>query len=297
MRQLTNEVLAQKPPATLYHYTTQRGLIGILASKALWASKMQYLNDASEFQHALDIGKEIITKRKKAPKSDSEAELLEKIEGALQIIYSVHLFVGSLSEAGDLLSQWRGYCPEGNGFSIGFNSEQLQNALKEQQFGLAPCVYEKLKQEQIIEELFDDALGFTATSSEGIFSPQLNPGLAKFSERWGPQTSFFMREFLQLGSLLKHDSFSEEREWRILCFVIPHTHPDFRIRPGKSMLIPYREVKMHSADGTLHIDELIVGPTPHSILAKQSAHTLLSLNSIPTTMRTVRSSRIPYRAW
>ena len=35
-------------PKILYHYTTMDGLKGIIASKSLWATKIQYLNDASE---------------------------------------------------------------------------------------------------------------------------------------------------------------------------------------------------------------------------------------------------------
>lgn len=46
------EILNRTPPAILYRYTTQRGLLGIISSKEIWATHTQYLNDAREFRHA-----------------------------------------------------------------------------------------------------------------------------------------------------------------------------------------------------------------------------------------------------
>jgi hypothetical protein len=38
-----------KPPDTLYHYTGQLGLLGMTQTRELWATKIQYMNDAAEF--------------------------------------------------------------------------------------------------------------------------------------------------------------------------------------------------------------------------------------------------------
>ena len=40
-------------PERLFRCTTQSGLLGILDSGALWATKVQYLNDSTEFGLAL----------------------------------------------------------------------------------------------------------------------------------------------------------------------------------------------------------------------------------------------------
>ena len=44
--------LEKKPgptePELLYHYTTQKGLLGILKDKCIWATHIRYLNDTSE---------------------------------------------------------------------------------------------------------------------------------------------------------------------------------------------------------------------------------------------------------
>lgn len=44
----------------LYHYTTQKGIIGILGSKQLWATSILFMNDAKELLYALNITKRII---------------------------------------------------------------------------------------------------------------------------------------------------------------------------------------------------------------------------------------------
>ena len=42
-------------PPRLYHYTSQEGLLGILSSKTLWATRIQYLNDSTEFAYTLAL--------------------------------------------------------------------------------------------------------------------------------------------------------------------------------------------------------------------------------------------------
>jgi hypothetical protein len=259
---------------------------------------MQYMNDASEFAHALEIGKKTIAERTRTADSDKEKKLLKNFEKTLNVISHVHIFVGSLSEAGDLLSQWRGYCPEGNGFSLGFNPSDLDKALSSQGFKLAPCVYDSEKKKTLLNELIDDALKAPESQDTNPFSSELNPGLARLSNYVGSVATGFLAEFLNVGPLLKDDSFSEEKEWRILCGVIPSSDSRFRIRPGKSMLVPYCEIKLHGTDGILHIANLIIGPTPHTDLAKLAADALLnSLSSNGVSGKQVQSSRIPYRGW
>ena len=39
----------------LYHYTNMHGLVGIVKSKSIWCTKIQYLNDASEYEHGFSF--------------------------------------------------------------------------------------------------------------------------------------------------------------------------------------------------------------------------------------------------
>lgn len=47
--------LKTEPPDTLYHYTGQVGLLGIIQNAELWATKVQYMNDLAEFRRALSM--------------------------------------------------------------------------------------------------------------------------------------------------------------------------------------------------------------------------------------------------
>jgi hypothetical protein len=46
-----------KAPGILYHYTGQAGLLGIIERRELWCTKVQYMNDATEFGRALDMAR------------------------------------------------------------------------------------------------------------------------------------------------------------------------------------------------------------------------------------------------
>ena len=41
-------------PGPVYHYTDQRGFLGILADKTIWATDLRYLNDTREYSLGFD---------------------------------------------------------------------------------------------------------------------------------------------------------------------------------------------------------------------------------------------------
>ena len=45
-------------PEYLYHYTSQKGILGILQTNKLWMTNILYLNDSSEFTYTLDKERE-----------------------------------------------------------------------------------------------------------------------------------------------------------------------------------------------------------------------------------------------
>jgi hypothetical protein len=64
-----------------------------------------------------------------------------------------NIFVCSLTEVADLLSQWRGYCSVGTGYSIGFDSEKLLERARKQNFLLGACEYSDSGQRQMFLKL------------------------------------------------------------------------------------------------------------------------------------------------
>jgi Protein of unknown function (DUF2971) len=272
------KLLTSRPQGNLFHYTNQEGLLGIVRSKCLWASKVHYMNDAKEFKHALDLAKQEIWALRGSASGDW-LRFLDEATKRIELVADIHVFVASLSEAGDLLSQWRGYCGTGSGFSIGFSETVLHSVLSAQGFWLAPCLYQASDKAQIVTDLLGEA-------KQALDSPIV----------WFDGTlESFIAQLLQVSPLLKDASFSEEKKWRIVCGIIPVSDSRFKIRAGRSMLVPYCDVKLEGLDGRLSIDELIIGPTPHPGLSSSSVTALLT--SEKASWRHVHQSSIPYRNW
>ena len=52
-------------PDILYHYTSQKGLLGILKDNKLWMTNILYLNDSSAYRHTIYLLKSEVEERKK----------------------------------------------------------------------------------------------------------------------------------------------------------------------------------------------------------------------------------------
>lgn len=276
------------PPPRLYHYTSQRGLLGILSSNSLWATRIQYLNDSAEFVHALGLWKEALqlrvqrTEAESVLPSDSKARLkdiFERFREGFNCLSEIKIHVACFSEDGDSLSQWRGYCHAGSGFSLGFDSSQLVEAASAQRCFLAPCIYDPQRQADLVNRLF---MGIF--EDVGFWAPEKR----KDSRTLCLDLAF---DFVSLACVLKHPSFREEREWRIVTGEVSDEHPRIGIRESKLILIPYFEFELVKPEERLNL-EVVVGPNPEMDLAIGSLDTLLKHKKC---LASSRASTVPYR--
>jgi hypothetical protein len=88
----------ETPPEILYHYTSQAGLIGILDTRTIWASKIHYLNDSREFALALDIARLELNRRIDSATSHVVRDRLEHLRDTIYTIERVHTCVCCHSE-------------------------------------------------------------------------------------------------------------------------------------------------------------------------------------------------------
>jgi hypothetical protein len=65
MKSEFSDLIDAKIPDLLFHYTDAAGLLGIIDSRKLWMTKVQYLNDKSELNYAFDLMREEIDQQKK----------------------------------------------------------------------------------------------------------------------------------------------------------------------------------------------------------------------------------------
>ena len=175
-----------------------------------------------------------------------------------------------MSEESDLLSQWRGYCPHSGGYSIGFANDFWRGMIAPFSFTLRQCVYDQNRQRGII----DEALRLSLTEDRGEHSIES-----------------FELYYRFIRPTLKHPSFSEEKEWRLLSVDDHSLFDGIRFRPADGFVVPY--YPMRFSDAELPIVEIVVGPSSSPHLAAISVEHVLRSNKLEHVA--VRVSDSPLR--
>jgi len=274
---------------TLYHYTGIRGLLGIVDSRSIWASHIYYLNDSKEIVHACEV-LEGILKKKRDYRDASEEEFISQLGDWLQTFRRTpyHVFVFSLSEEASLLSQWRSYTPHGKGVSIGFSAAVLNHILSATGFRIAQCLYAPQAHEELMNSLLEKLLETFRQRR-----PNIDTSMAHPSQKFHPFLEEFRKELLQVLAIVKHPTFSEEREWRILSPYYPnYTVEDVKFREGASMLLPYTVLKL-PPQGEL-FERVVLGPSQDVSLSFSALSSYLSNQHV---CRITMNSQIPLRKW
>ncbi|WP_026462961.1 DUF2971 domain-containing protein [Adhaeribacter aquaticus] len=313
--EIYSEIVPQIPK--LYHYTSQAGLLGIVKYKKLWFTNIHYMNDSSEYTCSLEL---IEAALKKYYNLGEEFYKLFPDGKESEPIFSF-----SLSEAGDLLSQWRGYCPNG-GYSIAlfdqYNLNQINSMMKECHLYIGKCLY---KPEQIEDFVMNKIVQSTPE--------EVANSIKRFSQEndtYNLKQSLYetiLDNIVKYAPLIKNEAFEGEQEWRI---VANHAEPrklprrfiknieavasttsitlswtnaeeyipfeavkeSLKFREGKSFLIPYLEIPLAQGDYSINISEIIIGPTPHKELSRDACGLLLNID-----LNNIIPSKIPYRTW
>lgn len=279
-KSVVSETLNTRVPAALFHYTSSAGLIGIIKSNKIWTTKIHYLNDKSEVQLAFKyIRQEIESQKNGQGKTRTDEELNNMIE-ILNTIEVINISVASFTEVGDQLSQWRGYCEVGNGYSIGFNGQKLiDHVAKNENYRLVPCVYDEKKHLQMVRELVNLA---------PIIDIKNHPNYGKppfYNMPFGDAALF-------VAPIIKSESFKEEKEWRLISTALSYENVKFRT--GNFSLIPYWEFDL---DLEHTFESIIIGPTPEADLSERALQGFLinvSFQDIPLWTN-IKHSNIPFR--
>jgi hypothetical protein len=282
-KNIISQNLSTKVPDVLYHYTNSTGLKGILKSKQIWATKIHYLNDKMELQLAFDYIRDELDKKRVVDGIKQTDEDLESKYNALDEIDLVNVCVASFTEEGDQLSQWRGYCEIGDGYSLGFRGPSLLKQAKRAGFQLVPCVYEEHKHKSIVKELVD------STNINDTKRSQINKS---------PITDMsFDDAVLSIAPIIKSESFKEEKEWRLISKPLGYEIADYR--KGAHSLIPYWKFNINLAET---LKSIIIGPTAEPDLALWAVYGLLFKEFQPSErevvyeiIKNIKHSKIPYR--
>lgn len=272
------------PSLILHHYTSGHGLLGIMGSNSIWATKIQYMNDSKEFAHAIDLASTSIRRRKSTQSDVRFSDFCDALINHLERISGMAFYVACFSEVEDSLSQWRGYCPSGFGYSIGFDGDNLRAIAATQGFLLRQCIYTRRDQDLAVNQWVDSTLtGLTS------LCPSTEEPRAFCEKRVGD----FLSEFIKFAPYMKNDAFADEREWRLVA-LIPSTDSRIQLRPGKSMLVPYAPIDLRLSLGSPLLWNIRIGPTPHVELSMDSLSHLFQKVRLANG---IARSTVPYRDW
>jgi hypothetical protein len=272
------------------HYTSQRGLLGIISNEVLWATNIKFLNDEHEFQHALDLIREIVSTSKitsEMKEHEAHRVFIDKLSTRLTSLdnYTTEsIFTLSFSSEIDLLSQWRGYCTDNNGYCLVFDVDAIfKNAkAKYDDVHLLDCVYEREKKEAKLRKLLNEYWGTYQKSNQEKQKEEVLDAFAK--------------EVMLLASHYKHPSFSEEKERRIV-IVDAFGYKNLEFREGNFSLVPYIELEAPRS----FLKKVCIGPTLNKQLTQRSLEMFLEkMYGLPVWLNTdidVKFSEAPYRSW
>jgi hypothetical protein len=322
----------------LYHYTSEAGLTGIVENDNLRATHVRFLNDWTEFREAftekyllvlidsfktalppnLDGAAREVIERVLSRRTAEILEIIELSEGRNETF--VCSFTSAVPEdpgdAGDRLSQWRGYSHSAQGFSLGFdrillkkvevNHKHLQRTLQE-------CIYDEDKKVSFFEEMgrvaasrFDDLRRANEPVPASFFTLRPNP-----SEEYKKSSYYFLSslsrataQYFTAAARVKHSGFREEHEWRIILqanreTILPaenaEKHLEVKFRDGQFGRTPFIEIPLGLADGEKSPSRrIVVGPGRHKEDVKRSLELFLLNRGIQGIE--VSTSVIPYRS-
>ncbi|MEC6816983.1 DUF2971 domain-containing protein [Photobacterium toruni] len=290
--------------STLYHYTSLQGLIGVITDKSVWASHCEYLNDSSEFIHALSFAKTV------SGNIFMDDDYLEAfgwaVRDSLEHMVKHDIYVASFSENADLLSQWRGYCPQGAGVSIGFDLDILNAYCESHGYRLEKCIYNSKIQSSKIIDITNNCLDFfpqpsiTRTDYDSLKSEdrvnficdereRTTNGQAKEAAK--KATNWLCEQVNECAPLIKHSGFHEESEWRIIA---RNPVENIQYRVSKSHIVPFLVLPLIREYPEI-IKEIYIGPNPNSHRCEKSIKQLLKSEAIENV--TIKISSIPFNSW
>ncbi|MEM7724423.1 MAG: DUF2971 domain-containing protein [Pseudomonadota bacterium] len=286
---LTKGVLAECTPddaqSVLYHYTDPFGLEGIAKSGELWASPSSTLNDGSETTILLDALRAAINEKrsnliKNGVFSELEAQRCRRLENYLNATVG-EVFVLSMTEKHDQLSQWRAYAKNGVGYSLGIPTVALMQAAKSQGFAMVRCCYERTQCVELARKLVD-----------GIFDLVPEDELLEKSKPV-PVLNAWSRLIKNIAPCFKHNGFEEEKEWRVFRIA---DYADDRIKSRATIggIINYTTLEWasHAArEGGMEKGEKVVVYSGPGVRSSRGVENIFRLHGLSVGLG---ASQIPY---
>jgi hypothetical protein len=271
----------------IYHYCRPEAFLEIISSRTIWASAYFALNDSTERRW----GHSMFVKAADALRAQAGEGFMNKMGTMVTAAHENSIvMIASYSLDADVLSQWRAYASDGQGFAIGFSATQIKMAAKPSRV------------------LYDGDLQFKELLGNLTHVYQYEKSLGfKYDDQ-------FVGHCYKIGLDLcayKNPAFNEEKEIRYVH--VTGLHPQFkkiiaagarghdgkRIAPpskvhfriSKGVVVPYVALDYTNRSTVSPIKEVILGPRNEN----SELNIEVFLNTLGIKDVKVRRSTVPYR--
>jgi hypothetical protein len=289
-------------PETLYHYTDAAGLKGIIESGVVRATHVAFMNDASEYLHAVSLLTELVAEIRASENDPLRISLLDEIKEPVSLTRPQDVgpyFVACLSTKENSLNQWRAYGRGEGGFSIGFDASKLNERILKSNGILSPLIYDPSEQSKLVRQLLLWALSEYQTIAASVPSDSRD----EHRRDWA---HMFLWRAAAAAPIIKNPAFAEEDEWRLIH--MPMFKEDVRFVPKLLGLSPFTELRLGNPQtgvpervirlgrdlpDRLPIVKLWSGPGRTTDTSLLAGRTLLEQMGYDGVL--LESSKIPYR--
>jgi len=287
--------LSAKPDGQLLHFTDAAGLIGIIGSKRLWATRVSCMNDASELTYGRSIGRAIVKERLRSdPKSRFVATwrtAIAHFDAVPDVPSGLHVHFDAFATSfctHESSAHWLHYGRGGHGYALGIDSA----AFEVPGWSLVAVIYDRPIQERILASVFDKIQSDAATLAD-TFKP--SSGVVEKIETTAGH--LFVDVTALLAPCFKDPSFTAEDEWRLFR---PRLEGEYvgteglfplQFRAHGPLVVPYAEFTVRPEA----FKKIIMGYQVPDHPVRQSLRLLLRESGIDPAAFGIERSNVPVR--
>jgi Protein of unknown function (DUF2971) len=204
-----------RTPAKMYHYSSMRGICGILSSREVWASNVRSMKDPLDGLYWLQLFRDA-TGRNSVP---NYVQHWFQAPGSFGLETHWNMYISCFSERKDLEHQWKYYADEGRGCAIEISFGALSaSADGGKKLAWMKMLYDPGQQKEMADRTVKQAVYFAREQ-------RLTSSEAKLY--WQRYAAF---SFLQGGIHFKRPNCEPEQEWRV--FIVKTDLNGVRYRDG-----------------------------------------------------------------
>jgi hypothetical protein len=288
------EIEANPAPETIYHYTDDRGLAGILESGRIRLTEIFGLNDPTELRHGVSPAIRLL---RAAARRDDRFEIGQFSQNVAAMFHygieeMAQFFVCSFSEAGNDLGQWRAYADNGRGFSLGFDAKILERAFASagiagsSQHTAFPVTYNESKLRHMHRLIVEQTLPLISLPRTRVFPDN---SIDEYMSELLRRTCV---PIIHSALFFKHPSYCNEREYHFLqLFRADVDVPGIKHLPRRYKLTRYTEFDWRAV-AVDSLKSVVTGPAAGRH-ARQFADECVS--RFHTGAVKISQSKLPYR--